>query len=139
MSWLNEIRNFLEDYSGVYADDPDIDIFSEMGIVGDDFHEMIDAFSQEYGVDMSNYLWYFHTDEEGQNFGGLFFKPPHRRVERIPVTPQTLAKFIETKRWEIDYPKHSLPKRRYDLLINAIIFILSIIGIIVFAILKWGK
>ncbi|GAA4842233.1 DUF1493 family protein [Algivirga pacifica] len=126
MSWLNEIRNFLEDYSGVYPENPDIDIWKDMGIVGDDFHEMMGKYSKQYDVDLSNYLWYFHTNEEGQNIGGLFFTPPNERVQRIPVTPQLLAKFIETKKWEIDYPDHKLPKTRIDLIINLSLFVIII-------------
>ena len=56
MSWLNEIKNFLEDYSGVYPDDPNIGIFKGMGVVGDDFHDMIEKYANQYNVDMSDYL-----------------------------------------------------------------------------------
>lgn len=38
MDHINEIRNFLEDYSGVYASNPELDIFKDMGVTGDDFH-----------------------------------------------------------------------------------------------------
>lgn len=102
-----------------------------MHVVGDDFHDMIDKYAKEYDVDMRDYLWYFHADEEGISIGGVFFKPPHARVERIPVTPRMLAQFIETKKWKIDYPKHSIPKRRVDLFINLGIVILVFIIIII--------
>lgn len=131
MSWINEIRNFLEDYSATYAEDPDIDIYEDMGITGDDFHEMINKYAKTYDVDMSEYLWYFHTDEEGSSFGGQFFKPPYERVKRIPVTPRMLASFIETKKWKIDYPPHKIPKVRKDLIINKILVITFLAGLII--------
>jgi len=137
MSWINEIQNFLEDYSGVYPDNPNIDIYKDMGIVGDDFHEMIKKYSKKYEVDMSDYLWYFHADEEGHgSIGGYFFKPPYERVQRIPVTPQMLADFSVTKKWKIEYPKREIPKQRTDLTINKIIFISLVIGLAILIILK---
>jgi len=130
MSWLDEITNFLEDYSGVYPESPKTDIWKDMGIVGDDFHEMMENYSKNYNVDLSNYLWYFHTDEEGYSIGGLIVDPPYKMMERIPVTPELLASFIETKKWEIDYPKHKLPKRRADLLIDLSIIVIFVIGFV---------
>jgi flavin-dependent dehydrogenase len=129
VSWINEIRNFLEDYSAVYADDPNIDIFKDLGIVGDDFHEMIEKYAWKYKIDMSGYIWYFHSNEEGHSLGGQFFKPPYQRVDRIPVTPQMLADFIVTKKWMVDYPPHEIPKRRIDLTINKIIVIGFFLGL----------
>ena len=133
LNWINEIYNFLEDYSGIHPESPDIDIFKDLGVTGDDFHEMIDKYSKNYRVDMSNYLWYFHADEEGQrSIGGFFFKPPYERVKRIPVTPRMLSDFIVTKKWEIEYPEHKVPKRRIDLIINLVILILISITLIRF-------
>lgn len=129
MSWLDEISNFLEDYSAVYDEDPHIDIYKDMHVIGDDFHEMIEDYSKQYKVDMSDYLWYFHAEEEGYNVGGMFFKPPYKRVTRIPVTPQMLADFIMTKKWKVEYPDHEIPKRRIDLLINQILVIAGVIGL----------
>jgi hypothetical protein len=137
VSWLDEIRNFLEDYSGVCSDDPNIDIFMDMNVTGDDFHEMIENYSNEYEVDMSEYLWYFHTNEEGISLGALGFKPPYARVKRIPVTPQMLADFIMTKKWSINYPEHNLPKRRYDIIFNQFVLVTFILGVILGLILKY--
>lgn len=136
MSWINDIRNFLEDYSGIYPDNPNIDIFKDMGVVGDDFHEMIEKYSEKYHVDMSDYLWYFHTNEEGQSIGRTFFKPPYERVTRIPVTPQMLADFIVTKKWAVEYPKHEIPRQRKDLMINQAIVIVFIVGLVILFIFK---
>lgn len=137
MNWINEIRNFLEDYSGVYPDNEDTDIFKDMGVVGDDFHEMIEKFAKQYQVDMTDYLWYFHTDEEGQSIGGVFYKAPYQKVHRIPVTPKMLAYFIETKKWKIDYPKYDTPKSRPDLLINKIVVFSFFIGVLIWLAYKF--
>jgi len=136
VSWINEIRNFLEDYSDVYADNPEIDIFKDMGVAGDDFHEMIENYSKDYQIDMSDYLWYFHANEEGQSIGGLFFKPPYKRVQRIPVTPQMLADFIVTKKWKIEYPAHVIPKKRIDLIINKILLMILVFGLGIWVLLQ---
>jgi hypothetical protein len=98
---------------------------------------MIEKYAKKYNVDMSAYLWYFHTDEEGFNsIGGQFFKPPYERVTRIPVTPQMLADFIVTKKWKVDYPAHEIPKHRTDLIINKIILITFFAGLVIWLLLK---
>ena len=103
---------------------PDTDIFS-LGIYGDDMDEFIGSYHKKYNVNFDNYLWYFHNEEEISNnfsIGKIFFKPPYDSVERIPITPEILTKFANTKVWEIDYPEHQLPKYRYDIILDFIIF-----------------
>jgi hypothetical protein len=101
------------------------DIFNECGISGDDSHELIEKYHKKYNVDISNYLWYFHCDEEGMgSIGGMFFKAPYKRVNRIPITPKMLTEFANSKRWKIDYPEHKLPKYRFDIIFNQIIIFL---------------
>jgi hypothetical protein len=137
MSRVNEIRKFLEDFSGIYPEDLEIDIHSEMGLVGDDFHEMIEKYSNDYHVDMSNYIWYFHAeDEAGFSFGEFSFDPPYKKVKRIPITPNMLVEFIEKGKWDVRYPKHKLETRRYDLLINSIILIIFIGCLLIWGISK---
>lgn len=109
------------------------DIFETVRISGDDCYELIEKFSKKYDVDISNFLWYFHHEEEGSwnSIGGYFYKSPDKLVKRIPITPKMLTKFAETKKWEINYPEHKLPKYRYDMLINWIFLLLIIIGIVI--------
>ncbi|MEQ9288123.1 MAG: DUF1493 family protein [Cyclobacteriaceae bacterium] len=123
MNWLDEITNFLEDYTNVSQLNPNSDLFNEHGVVGDDFHNMMDKFATTYNVDMSNYIWYFHSDEEGQNIGSVFFKPPYERVKRIPITPKLLSEVAELKTWNIIYPQHKIPTFRVDILINYILIL----------------
>ena len=69
------------------------DIDQDLGCTGDDFYELIHDFSIKFHVNMDNYLWYFHTYEEGHtnSIGRLLFKAPNERVKHIAVTP---ANFI---------------------------------------------
>nr|WP_294903084.1 DUF1493 family protein [uncultured Lacibacter sp.] len=106
------------------------DIFNELSCVGDDFHELIEKYALQFNVDMSSYLWYFHADEEGVNFGGVIFKPLYARVQRIPVTPEMLLQFANAGAWMIDYPEHKIPKYRMDVYITWLFVVL--IGILVF-------
>lgn len=124
-----EIIQFLKEETYEEVITSETDIFNECGVSGDDSHELIEKYHTEYNVDMSNYLWYFHCDEEGSwnSIGGSFFKPPNERVSRISITPKMLTEFANSKKWEINYPKHVLPKKRYDLIINQIIIILLLI------------
>jgi hypothetical protein len=127
-----EIIDFLKELSGCKDILPDSDIFEDLGVTGNDFHEMIEKFAYRYSINMQGYLWYFHTDEEGHGFGNIFFAPPYERVKRIPVTPKMLSEFASNGIWEIKYPKHELPKRRYDFIINQIV-----VGTILLAIVIW--
>ena len=127
---LEDIFTFLKKYTGGDKLTADIDIFKELGIRGDDFHEMISDYQKTFGVEMKSYLWYFHCDEEGQSLGCNFFKAPYERVKRISVTPQMLLDIANKKVWNIQYPRHKLPKYRYDILINLIIVIIALIFII---------
>ncbi len=134
---VEEIIIFLANLAGTDKIYSDSDIFKDVGMVGDDFHEMIEKYSKKYSVDMSGYLWYFHTDEEGSNgIGGAFFTPPNERVERIPVTPSLLTNFANQQKWDIQYPEHTLPKKRYDLLVNTIIVGLAVAALVIWLINK---
>jgi hypothetical protein len=128
-NYINEISNFLEDYAAVYPEDPNTDIFRDLQVTGDDFHEMIEKFAEHYKVDMTGYLWYFHANEEGFSITGPLFKPPYERVKRIPVTPQMLADFAITKKWDMHYPAHSLPRYRVDLIIGTILVAAIVISL----------
>jgi hypothetical protein len=135
-----EIIEFLENFSGIDPIDPYSDLFRDIGIVGDDFHEMIVQFASKYAVDMANYLWYFHTDEEGSNWlGGSFFDPPYKHVKRIPVTPIMLTEFASKGKWDIQYPVHKIPNKRYDLIINQVVFGLVLILLFIGLVEKCSK
>jgi hypothetical protein len=131
MPTTNEIIEFVKENRGLKNITGNTDIFGN-GITGDDFHELIEAFAKTYSVDMTNYLWYFHANEEGHNLiGEIFFPPPYKRVKRIPITPSLLTEFANKGKWNMKYPKHQIPKKRYDLLINIILIIAFIFGGIV--------
>ena len=132
MPTTNEIIEFVKKNTGSNNVTGDTDIFKS-GTVGDDFHKLIEAFAQTYSVDMTNYLWYFHSDEESgwNSIGSLFFNPPYKKVKRIPVTPYLLTEFANNGKWDIEYPKHQISTKRYDLLINQILVIVVIVFLIV--------
>jgi hypothetical protein len=131
------IISFLTDHVGVDKVTLQSDIFFDLGVVGDDFHEMIGKYQKTFNVDTTNYLWYFHADEEGQSIGGVFFKAPYERVKRIPVTPKMLLDFANKGTWTIEYPEHSLPKRRYDLIINTVLVFFFFIFLTIYLLKKY--
>ena len=126
-----EIIQFLKEETYEEVITSETDIFNECGISGDDSHELIEKYQMKYNVDMSNYLWYFHCDEEETTFiTGMFFKPPYKRVTRIPITPKMLTDFANSKIWKIDCPDHKLPKYRYDMIFNQVLFLVILIWLI---------
>ena len=95
------------------------DIFESIRITGDDADDFIRQFADTFDVDMSDYLWYFHHEEEGGlDVGSLFFKTPNRRVSRIPITIKVLADSITSKNWAVQYPDHQIPNTRKDVIAN---------------------
>lgn len=111
--------------------DPDEDIFRRIGITGDDADEFILAFEKAFDIDMRNYLWRFHSEEEGGlDLGGLFFKSPDRLVTRIPITPRLLSDSIDAREWSVQYPHHAMPKVRRDLTLNWIFMVASVLFLI---------
>jgi hypothetical protein len=125
---LIDIVNFIVHKTGCKENEvtPSCDIKNDLGCWGDDFHELIDEYSKKFNVDMTSYLWYFHSNEEGLSIGGIFIKPPYERVTLISVTPTILLDCANQGKWLLKYPEHNLPKRRYDILINQILVFLSI-------------
>ena len=134
---MDEILKFVKELTCAETVTENSDIESEIGCYGDDFHELIEEYSKRFNVDMSTYLGYFHTREEGsESIGGLFFAPPNNRVKRIPITPKMLFEFAEKGKWGIKYPEHDIPKKRYDLFINLILLIATIILGIYYGLVK---
>ena len=118
-----EIQNLIAEKTGCDLSEvtEDADIHNDLGCSGDDFDELLSAYAKKFNVKMDFYLWYFHTDEEGQNLGAFFFKPPNRTVFHISVTARLLTDFANKGHWDITYPEHRLPNRRYDIIINVIL------------------
>ena len=134
---VKDIIQFIGEEFNLERIGEDTDLYYDLDIGGDDFFEMIADFSERFKVDVSKYLWYFHSDEQSINIGGLFFRPPNRRVKRIPVTPKLLTQFANSGGWGMVYPEHTLPARRWDLIINRILAFVLLAGICVY--LMWGK
>jgi hypothetical protein len=114
----HEIRKdlvaLITDKVGVNATEvlPDADIEHDLGCTGDDFHELMDAYSDRFNVDMSGYLWYFHTHDETMATLNLMpGNPPSKQVERIPVTLNLLVDKALLGWWDLKYPPHVLQSR----------------------------
>ena len=138
MLTIHDIIALIKAHTGSKKVYPDTDINDDLGVYGDDFEELLINYHDQYDVDMDGFLWYFHYEEEANSFpGGLFFKPSNYRVERIPVTPEMLLQFAKSGKWAIDYPEHTLPNVRYDIMINrALLFVmLSVLGVVLW--FKW--
>ena len=126
---ISEIINFIKDKIGADKVSENIDIANDLGVDGDDFYEFINEFSKKYNVDISSCLWYFHCSEEGSwnSIGGIFFKSPDKLVQHIPITPLMLFEFAKQGKWNIQYPVHKFPNRRYDIIINQLLFFFFIV------------
>lgn len=94
------------------------DLHGDLGLLADDLDELLTTLAERLRVDLTGFLWYFHTDEDGVSPGRLFFAAPQDRVTRIPLRLALLYRAAELGRWPVDYPEHSLPARRWDVAVN---------------------
>jgi len=133
------VSGFLKEFWGeIKPLCDDADIFHNLGIDGDDAFEFIERFAAKFEIEITSYHWYFHHGEEPSlNIGALFFRPPYRRVGRIPITPKVLAEAIRTKRWPLEYPTHRLPSVLWDIRLTYVFF-LAIIALLAVVVL-WQR
>lgn len=133
MVQCDDIVLFIREFSKKDYVIDETDLFDGAWIKGDTFTGLIQSYAKKFEVDISNYLWYFHTDDIGDfSVGGIFFKPPFKQVERIPITPLLLTEFANKKKWDLQYPEHAISEKRYDILINRIFIalVLAYFGIV---------
>jgi hypothetical protein len=109
---------------------------ADLAVYGDDMDDLLAAYAKRFGVNLSGYLWYFHTGEEGWNIGGLIFPPPNARVRQMPITVGMLHDFAQLGRWGLEYPAHERPQSRPDLLVNQLL-IMGAIGTAVVLAVGW--
>src|SRR5262249_53473401 len=121
---FDEVAAFVPEETGQQHICPSSELGKHIRIWGDDYWELINAYSKKFNVDVSGFLWYFHSVEEGHNIGGLFFRPPNRYVTQIPVTVGMLHDFAVKGRWDLAYPNHWVPPDRRDLRFNLVLALL---------------
>ena len=113
----------------------DTRLVEDLGIYGDDLEDFLLDYSKKFDVDMTSYIWYFHTAEEPSlNLGALFFATPDKRVKRISITTEMLREFIILKKWNVDYPEHSIPSKRYDITITWIFLVIYLLSFLAYRI-----
>ncbi|MEJ8562801.1 DUF1493 family protein [Yoonia sp. GPGPB17] len=111
MSIRDEIIEFIAAFTAVKPERLSTDdVFIGNGVEGDDADELIIEFSEKFGVNIDDFLDYFHYvgDEP----------PGHRRVFPVdeqkqiipfqPVTIDTFVQAVEIGRWPIVYPQHTV-------------------------------
>ena len=135
---ISDINNFLTKELRTNRFGLETDINRELGVSGDDFDELIEAFSERFNVELDKYLWYFHTEEEGVSISGsLFYRTPDQRVTRIPVTAALLLEVANCGHWNVDYPPHQFPERRYDIIFNKIFILVLVVSLSVLFLYKY--
>ncbi|HEX5051134.1 MAG TPA: DUF1493 family protein [Planctomycetota bacterium] len=119
VSRVEEINALVQKYAGPRTPlSAETDLFGDLKLLVPDLDELLHEFKDRFHVDLSAFLWYFHTDEDVVSPGRLFFDAPQDRVTRIPLRLDLLYRAAELGRWPVDYPEHSLPPRRWDFVFN---------------------
>ena len=131
---LNDIKQFIAtqlncDLASVTDD---ADIVYDLDCVDFALDEFIAAYRTKYGVNMQDYRWYFHTNVvsgDTSSLGKMLFKPSPNAVKHIPITPKILWESASNGKWNIWYPEHTVPRRRFDVYIQATIIFIFILAI----------
>lgn len=84
-------------------------LVQDLGLIGDDVDEFLEAIVERYGTDFSNFHWHRHFPDEytapffliGCLFRRIFRLP---QVEFEPVTLSQLASAVALGRWEYEEP-----------------------------------
>ncbi len=123
MPTFDEVAKFVRDQTGCGSQIHEATSLQfDIGVYGDDMDDLLIAYEKQFDVELTGYVWYFHTGEEGfPNIGGLFFPPPNERVQQIPITIGMLHDFAQRGRWDVKYPEYKPPGFRFDRLINRIV------------------
>ena len=111
----------------------DADIVYDLDCVDFALDEFIAAYRSKFGVNMDNYLWYFHTNVvsgDTSALGKMLFKPAPNAVKHIPITAKILWESACLGKWVIWYPEHTVPRRRFDAYIYGAILFIFIVAIL---------
>jgi hypothetical protein len=111
---------------------PETTLQGDLGVAGDDLDRLLLAWAARFGADLSGYLPYFHTPEEGLCFGAWFLPPPHMRVAHIPITVGMLREYAECGRWALEYPPHDRPGVRWDVRVDLLLAAIVVGGLLAF-------
>lgn len=127
---MDDIINFLREETGYRrAITAETRLDGDRLAYGADHHELIENYAKAFNVDITDYKWYFHTGEEGLSLlpiWRILFNPPSARVKPIDITVRMLLEYANSGKWQLSYPEHHLPKRRYDIILSNITAILFI-------------
>jgi acyl carrier protein len=86
---------------------PNTDLFRDLGVDGDDAHDLLLRLSDEFGINMENVRFDRHFGPEASLFHPLAaftpLLPRWWRWQRIPVTVADLIEAARTQTWPIRY------------------------------------
>jgi acyl carrier protein len=99
---LERVRALVAEMSCVRLDRlrPETRLEEDLGITGDDAAELLQAFAERFGVDMTGLSFHKHFGPEGCNPLWFFYTPTWLRAHgSYPVTIDHLVRVAEIKRW----------------------------------------
>jgi acyl carrier protein len=83
---------------------PQTDLFQDLGVDGDDAHDLLLRLSQEFEINLENLQFDRHFGPEGTNLFAVLLPSFWRwRRERLPVTIADLVEAARTHNWPIRY------------------------------------
>ena len=100
------VRDFVKDEAGLPKEYPiDADLVCDAGIDGADMCELLEHFSERFGVAFNDFRWYHHTSAEGCNPFWILFPPWWARKTHIPIRIRDLVESARCDHWKMQYPE----------------------------------
>lgn len=114
MGLSEEIVALAQEFTGLKkACAGEDDVLGTFGLEGDDADEFLEAYAQQFGVDISDFVYYFHYlgDEPPMGRRVLPVDESGREIPWVPVTLNHLIDAASSKKWQMKYPNHTIRNR----------------------------
>ena len=102
------VREFVRKQLGFKRKEiPDsFDVVDDASIYGDDVWELVEDFSKEFRVQVTDFRWYHHTGPEGCNPLWILFPPWWARKTHVPIRIIDLIESARSGMWTVQYPEN---------------------------------
>ncbi|MEJ2591182.1 MAG: DUF1493 family protein [Candidatus Thiodiazotropha sp.] len=105
-----DVIEFIAAESGTRKDQVGLNstLLGDLGIDGDDARELLESFSERFGVDVSEFEWQWHFRNEPcikgiiYLFRKLRYRDEHLAAKKEPVTVAQIMNACEKKMWKYD-------------------------------------
>ena len=107
------VRRFLAERTGTGLEriDPSTRLDEDLGLFGGEVDDLVRDLAKVFRIDIREYRWHYHADEEQRTPLSWILAPRQRRVPRIPLRTRDLVESARRGSWSIAYPDTDIVPR----------------------------